>query len=779
MPAPELMCMEWVRRVGWMVGMAVVGFAVVAPCAGAPIAGDLLGVRNGSMATGGAAPSSWSCSGDARRLHSGSGWAVRLASDGQVDATCVQSIRYTEPREGGFAVSCRVLLEQAPVGGDCCLWLDVLQDGGPPIWGAQGLPDRGRRGWQEVTAEVRPSHRVREVQVYLLMRKARGVALFSDVRSTPLPVRLRSFRAARCDDGRVEVRAQLTERADWLVRLPGGVAIRGVGADVVVPPSVSAGSRVTLAAAGQRWTAQVVRSPETGAPAVWVADSLERVFEDDLPPAAAAPRVHLDVARGESESAQVCLRSGGDALQDVRVRGEPPVARLGRLAVDLRRVGYVRVDQPFGRPGAERSSACWWPDPLLPMPAAMDVQPLTTQPIWVTVTAPPDAAPGRYRGAVRVVVGSRTVTVPLDIDVHDVVVPVHHSMKTAFALMEGLLRRTYGVVTPAMRRRYTDCMLDYRLNPDDISRTSTPDLGELEHADARGLNAFNILNVVPEPTHGEEWVCYADLSAYTPAFKETFLARLAAVVPELERRGLLDRAYVYGFDERGPEYLPVITDLFGAIKQRWPRIHTLSTAWPPPGTDPLSLNIDWFVPLSSSYDPAMARSVRLRGGEMWWYVCMGPRHPYANWLIEDPLVEARAFWWQAAQEDVEGVLYWGVNIRTRDGNGAPIPDGVGPHVDWNVSTGGNYQWLNGDGLLVYPGVGGPIPSMRLAAIRDGIEDTELLARMRRRFGVRGTAQRIRDVTIDRTHFAREPGPLRKTRLSILRLLSAGGSYRSP
>ena len=40
---------------------------------------------------------------------------------------------------------------------------------------------------------------------------------------------------------------------------------------------------------------------------------------------------------------------------------------------------------------------------------------------------------------------------------------------------------------------------------------------------------------------------------------------------------------------------------------------------------------------------------------------------------------------------------------------------------WNAA-----EQVNGDGILIYPGANGPLPSIRLENIRDGIEDFELL-----------------------------------------------------
>jgi hypothetical protein len=234
----------------------------------------------------------------------------------------------------------------------------------------------------------------------------------------------------------------------------------------------------------------------------------------------------------------------------------------------------------------------------------------------------------------------------------------------------------------------------------------------------------------------------------------------------LEKRGLLDKAYIYGFDERGPEYIPIIKDLFGEIKKRYPRVHTLSTCWPPAGTDPMSLNVDWYVPLSRSYDPKLAAEVRKRGGEMWWYICCGPGHPYANWMLEFPLIESRVIWWQAFQNDVEGFLYWGLNIWERKNNDKPILDTAGPRLDWSLTSGWEGEF-HGDGVLLLPGERGPLSTIRLENIRDGLEDIELLRLYREKAGIAETARIVQRVTRDRTAFTREPREVRAARALAL------------
>lgn len=709
--------------------------------------------------------------------------ALALRCDGSSDSGAEQTVAYPSGRRGAFRVSAWVRCEKVEDGGDCGVWLDVVQKDGPPIWGQLGAPYRSVSRWQQVHADVHPTHPVAEVRVYLLLRKTRGVVRLSNVRMTDIPVAVRDLRAAATGPNTCEVRAHLTDAADWTVSVKRAGApswtTSGTGTDISCSP-VAQGSgpyqvRLIASLPGQPLVRRAVTASSVSATPVtfWIESSMTRVFQDDLPPANPARSATVDLPRGGTGSFQVCLRATGRPVSIARISLSALRSLKGGLpigCVTWNRVGYIHIARPYAHPYAERTTSAWWPDPLLaPRPFGIDAN--QTQPVWITVRAPRRSQPGTYTSSIVIRTSdARQLKVPVSVRVYATTLPVEPHIKTAFALMDGYLRNLYGTITPALRRRYTDVMLQHHLNPDDISRTTPPDMSELAYANSRGLNAFNILNAVPEPDRPVTWVCTAPLDAYTLAFQRRFLERLDAVVPQLRRQRLLQKAYVYGFDERGPEYNTVIRDLFGAIKRRYPEIHTLSTCWPTSGTDPMSLNVDWYVPLSSAYNPAIAKAVRARGGEMWWYICMGPNYPYANWLIENPLIEGRVIWWQAYRHGVEGFLYWGVNIWEREHNDRPIPADAGPRISWSVTTGGDYPSLNGDGVLLYPGESGPLASIRLAAIRDGIEDTELLRAYKVRFGGAASDAVAAKVTRDRTSYTRDPALVVRLRRELLRKL---------
>jgi len=742
-----------------------------------------LGLTNGDLRQAAdGKPVDWNLIGSARLVSGGgrSGLpAVELLSNGNDTNAALQALSFNPPRRGAFAVTAWMRCDEVADGGDCSLWLDVIQKDGPPMWGMQGQPMRSSREWQRLRVEIRPTHPIERADIYLILRGVKGRVRFCDVRTEDLPLEIRELRVYP-SGSRCEVRAALSDGTAWnLVAEQDGKQIwttSGDGARIADSFTLTTRSPVRVSLTAQL-NDQTRRKVVTARPAQtphidwWVAGSFTRVFQDDLPPAKLSRSVSVDLARGEWESFQVCLRTSrpltGVKVAVADLRSKTPSAM--RPTLEWFRVGYVWVEQPQAHPFAPRSSATWWPDPLLP-PSEFSTSAGEAQPLWFTVHAPADASPGRYTGKITVTAeGTPPVTVPLTLTVHPAQVPSQGYMKTAFALMDWHLKKVYGKIDKPLRRAYTDYLLAHRLNPDDISRTDPPDLDELDYANTRGLNAFNILNVVPEPK-GSGWVCWSPAADYTPEFKERFLARLDAIVPELEKRGLIDKAYIYGFDERGPEYIPIIRDLFTEIKRRYPRVHTCSTCWPPSGTDPLSLGIDWYVPLSSSYSPELAATVRKSGGEMWWYICLGPNYPYANWLLENPLIEARLIFWQAHSYGVEGFLYWGLNIWERKNNDKPIPSTAGPRIDWSVTTGGDYNWLNGDGVLLYPGESGPIGSIRMESIRDGLEDTKLLRLYEKRFGHAATRKLIEPLTTDRTHYTRDAHVLLASRLAMLKAL---------
>ena len=180
--------------------------------------------------------------------------------------------------------------------------------------------------------------------------------------------------------------------------------------------------------------------------------------------------------------------------------------------------------------------------------------------------------------------------------------------------------------------------------------------------------------------------------------------------------------------------------MFGYFKERYPEVRTITTAIDPSLGIDTGLNevVDVWVPSMAHYDPVAAAGARALGSEVWWYVYISPPHPFANWFVEYSALEARLLWWMSYQQGVTGFLYYYLNRWPNQDLPLSL-DAPQNRTNWNPASFGT---ANGDGCLIYAGPNGPISTVRLENIRDGIEDFELLHMLAARRGDGGAESRI-------------------------------------
>ncbi len=474
----------------------------------------------------------------------------------------------------------------------------------------------------------------------------------------------------------------------------------------------------------------------------------------------------MELARNEHENAQILLTTADDkkiengyavisALHNEK--GEPFSGTLS-----WRRAGYLSRERGFfPHPCSPPLFEKWFPDPLLPA-GRFSVPCGGTQSLWLDVHAGKNASKGIYRGHVSVYEGGTILSdIPLTVRVRDFSQPDTFGMPTAFSVMDGFTRAKYKTRFEKMKRESWDIMLEHRLNPDDISRTLPPAIEDLIYARSRGMNRFNILNIVPEiKDSGQKWSCYAEPEVvFSLEFYEEFKARVVAYVEELKKHGLENMAYLYGFDERRKEYYKGIDIVWNKLKRDVPGVPLMTTAMMYHDMQtgktnyPCLKTSDWFCPLTQSYSPQLSEHLRKEGKQVWWYVSCYPAYPYANFSsYEYPLIEGRLLSWFTYLYSSDGLLYWHVNYWGDELQ--PLLDEKETYFpSWHTASSLN---MPGDGILLYPCKGGIVPSMRLAQIRDGIEDYERLQILEKKKGRRIANEFCGKLIKSMTDFSRDP-----------------------
>ena len=401
--------------------------------------------------------------------------------------------------------------------------------------------------------------------------------------------------------------------------------------------------------------------------------------------------------------------------------------------------------------------------------------------LFGAVRVPADAEPGTYEAIVKISVGEQAVMVPVKLTVYRAVVPAESLTVIQGYSMDCVARYhgvTYGseaflelddAYMKALRRMRQNMMYTGGVKVTEVGKNRYEfDFSEMEEVMRRqlsqGMRLFNgpsvgwrqswksstILVNHTIPSMSYEGYCY--LTQYLPALHDM-----------LERNGWLD-CFVMGVaDEPNDLNCTEFRALCGLVHKIVPDIRLI---------DAMSYSnvhgaLDIWVPLNMAYDQHTAELETLRedGGEIWHYVCCGPRSDaYINRFLDYPLLSTRYLFWGNYRHGLTGYLHWAaVNYQ-------PGQDPFRQNCPEHTNTDSTIFLPPGDTHLLYPGENGPWLSARGETHRQGVEEYEMLAALAEKDKARADEicasvfRSFRDVEYDVTAF-------RATRRALLEALS--------
>jgi len=198
---------------------------------------------------------------------------------------------------------------------------------------------------------------------------------------------------------------------------------------------------------------------------------------------------------------------------------------------------------------------------------------------------------------------------------------------------------------------------------------------------------------------------------------------LRVLAAHLRHKGWLPRTYVYLYDEPSRRDWDKVREAAERIQQVAPDLSRLDSIQPEPELEG-AVTI-WCPNIEAATLYASRIPARQAAGEqVWWYTCAVPTYPYPNLLLDDDGDGPRLLCWLQARLGMSGSMYintihWG-------------PEGWDPWKRAVISM--EAVRNNHDGLLMYSAGEGescyPVTSVRLEALRDGMEDWELLQTLR-------------------------------------------------
>jgi len=534
----------------------------------------------------------------------------------------------------------------------------------------------------------------------------------------------------------------------------------------------------------------------------WVDNLVKLMPADALP----EPPAGFEAARGEVEAIQLAVRAGEHSLT-VAVGCTPFLGLDGQApigAVRVRLVGRVPVERgtrntpehELVAPAPDR-----FPDPLLEV-SAVHMAPGATEAFWIDVDVPATAEPGEYVSNVSVQWrgddegGSEVLR--LKLRVYDAVVPVERNLRLTnwFNLDPKWLGYTdaprYSVPWWRGVEAMVQSMWAHRQNYfwTSLGEEMIPRLVGAEGAVAFDFGHFDrwvetfthpqfqtYIEAQPISTRQgydghiealiwrveEGRVVRKKVEMDSPEAKTWYGHFLTGLRDHLRERGWLERFRLHLADEPHGHQLEPYRVLVGYVREFAPEFLIMEALDVRDDFEFFQQAVDVWVPQLGRFDNSIDQlGERMAAGkEMWHYTCLFPTGAYPNRFIDYPLIKTRLLHWINFKWGYDGYLHWGWNHWREPG---PFEDTEPPH-------GGGTFLPPGDAWVVYPGQGKVLDSIRHEAMRDGVEDYELLLQLKVQAPERA-AEIAERVIQSFTQYERDPAAFRLARRQLLEALEA-------
>ena len=504
-------------------------------------------------------------------------------------------------------------------------------------------------------------------------------------------------------------------------------------------------------------SALAARLPSAEGLSLWTETPMKRVYPGTRAPSVAASAVKLEMASNERESFQLVLNPKTPArLESVEFSdfasdsGHVIAATNAQICL----LGYEAVAEPKAVFRGETRFA----DRMVPLGGGATLTAGENTILHATVFAPPGARPGLYRAKVVLGVDGSRIDVPIELNVWNVELPretgyIGHMLiwSSPYAKREQVLRRfaecgMQGTVyngggAPKLR----DCF--------DGKALRVPDGFSLAEKSVKTFGApyfqvpWGFMGAWNWNTNKTVFLGL-DLKLESREFDEAFANYLVSLRSQLGRRGILDRSFIYMWDEMTEGHYPAMRKTTDMVHKYAPGLKILTVSAPDPE---VLANNDIIVAAHPAHwwsDEAreVVRKANRDGKRIWMYANSVTFGTASRAII--PRLTA----WLCRSHGMSGYLHWS--------------------CDYNWKA--NDFSKNGKEWLLYPSDGEPVYSVRMEYFRDGVEDFNLMklvcnlpADERRRL-----ERSIAEISSDRSALLTDPVRVASVRRLVAEALSS-------
>ncbi len=466
--------------------------------------------------------------------------------------------------------------------------------------------------------------------------------------------------------------------------------------------------------------------------------------------------VRIEAARNEYESAQIIITPESDVNSyDLKLDHLHTDKTHNYIYKDnwiVYNQKYIEIKKSSN--GTEESGFCkgFYPDALLPFEKAKEygenrISARRNQGIWLTLKVPESQPAGLYTGSFTLIADGKSYDIPVSVTIWDFEIPKEVHLQSDFGIHPQFIKLGENDYFPDMVKKYAEKLIDFRLSPSLLKccynkfHSGEDFANDVRHfcLDGKPYLSSIVIRTEPHPVTGFD----------RDSFKKYARALMAAAVED--NVNYLERAIVFCWFIDEPQcndtwdeanltsknfelFKAEIADEFFESGEKTPfrkqvcdamkKVPNLVTIH----KDPRITEVKNYCVCVQDVKTEQQRAQYDFKNNTWWYSCGAPEMSPA-YVIDRNILEMRLMPWMSRDYGFGGILYWQSALHCEwkfcmesHINHETLIDCY--KTAWRLSAG------NGDGFLLYPGapygIYGPVESIRLHALRDGMEEYEYL-----------------------------------------------------
>jgi len=201
-------------------------------------------------------------------------------------------------------------------------------------------------------------------------------------------------------------------------------------------------------------------------------------------------------------------------------------------------------------------------------------------------------------------------------------------------------------------------------------------------------------------------------------------------------------------------------DVSKQIKSIYPEITIMEAT---NAKESLSGSIDLWCPLINDFqeNQDFFNERESKGEKILIYTCLVPGGKWLNRTLDMERIRQVYFGWAGSKYNTFGYLHWGLNQYKAN----PFKQSVVKHPSPQASS--NNFLPAGDTHVIYPGTDGPLSSLRFEAHRKGIEDYELLEKLKTK-NIDKHSRLIKKLFFDYTNYSLSIKKYKRIRKKLLK-----------